>query len=156
MIRPVCIFCDTGSTVTALNTGQMRKHSMYNFDTNTQTLYSLRIADDWVAACERMHKIIQERDMRHPITRKPFLVLASRNAKCLSSAQLMEYSKRIGPTRTVVQMNFGSHDCISSYDQEKVDEAISYVLTWLKGNVGSSTVPIVFKETPRISAPDNC
>jgi hypothetical protein len=124
-----------------MNTSQLRKHAVYSFDTDTQSLYCLRVADDWMAACARMHRAVQERSMCAPITRKPFLVLASRTAQCLTSAQLMEYSKRIGPCRTVVQMSFANHDCVSSYDREKVDEAIGYVKTWLKANIGFCTVP---------------
>lgn len=132
------------SIVGVLNTGQLRKHSLYNFNTNTQALYSLRVADDWVKSCERMHQTIQDRQYSMPITRKPFLILASRNEKCMASAALMEYSKRIGPSRTIIQMSFAAHDCISSRDREKVDEAVSYVMSWLKGNVEPGNIPTAF------------
>lgn len=119
----------------------MRKHSLYDFDTDTQALYLLQISDEWVETCERMQKIIHERPYNCPITRRPFLILTSRKEKCVSNRQLLDYSKRIGPTGTVVQMSFTSHDCISSREPEKVYEAISYVLAWLKGNIDTFIIP---------------
>jgi len=124
-----------GGSTTNLNTWQMRVHSFYDFDPRIQTLYQLNITAGWMAAATKVHNEIQNCPFIKPYTQKPFLVLTSRHDKCLKDDEIMDFSRRIGPRKSLIQMEWAEHDVIGSYDRNKVIEAMNYITAWLTSSI---------------------
>lgn len=124
-----------GGSLTHLNPSQFRYHSLCEYDTNTKALYNLNITIGWSKTIRIAHQAILHTPFDDPVTKKPYLLLSSKHDKIVNDYDLIKFSERMGPSRTFIQLQYAEHDIFASFEKDKVDEAISYVLSWLKTNI---------------------
>lgn len=81
----------------------------------------------------RVHQALARRHAAgNPVTLKPFLVIVSHNDEVLDGDDTLLRAHAIGPSRTLVELTYASHDVFASQERETVDAALGYLRTWLQ------------------------
>lgn len=123
-----------GGSTTDLNSYQFRMYSFFEFDTQIKALYKLHITAGWEAASSKVRNMISRNSQLTPFTLKPFLVLTSKQDSTVSDQDLTRLSLKIGPQHTIIKFQWAHYDVFNSYDTEKVNEGLHYLIGWLNAN----------------------
>eukprot|EP00613_Pedinella_sp_CCMP2098_P026358 CAMPEP_0171700204 /NCGR_PEP_ID=MMETSP0991-20121206/10404_1 /TAXON_ID=483369 /ORGANISM="non described non described, Strain CCMP2098" /LENGTH=504 /DNA_ID=CAMNT_0012289397 /DNA_START=73 /DNA_END=1588 /DNA_ORIENTATION=+ len=123
-----------GGSLIDMSTWHHKSLAAHQFDPDTQPLYKVEVTNEWVAAVTQAQGDLRERLQKGFLTLKPMCVLASAHDDILAKSEMAKLTAGVSPQRTLVELQWASHDVVASSTKEKSDEAISYVLAFLVSN----------------------
>ena len=118
-----------------LDTFNFSLHCMYDFDPKIKMIYFSNYTFGWSAACLAVQDQIKHTPKDRPITYKPYLVLTSQQDDAVDDTDVIHFSSKIGPLRTLIQVPWANHDVLASSDLKKVTECLGYIKKWLNTNI---------------------
>jgi alpha-beta hydrolase superfamily lysophospholipase len=127
--------CETTLTAAGgMNAWACQTYSQYSrmMDPTARPLYSVPVTAGFCRAVNRAHWRLRRRGSAgHPVTHKPFLVLASKDDDVLDGTEMLRAAHAIGPSRSLLELTYARHDVFASSDRETVDAAVAYLRAWL-------------------------
>ena len=98
----------------------------------------LHITKEWADAVSATQRGLRDAAGEGFALAMPVFVLSSRQDACIASEETLACADYLGPQRTEVEVEGALHDPFYSFTCAKVDEAVGYLLQWLRTNFGGT------------------